>query len=125
MLPQSDTEAYLWAKKAAEAGLAKAQYAVGYFSEVSFLLPPSLSALSERLVQAQAHLAFLLSSFLLPPSLFRSESGPLPLLRTLSTGIDSPPTLETSEQLNGYVRTAQPLEEERERTTSEIETLRG
>lgn len=35
VLPQSDTEAYLWAKKAAEAGLAKAQYAVGYFSEVS------------------------------------------------------------------------------------------
>lgn len=35
MLPQSDTEAYLWAKKAAEAGLAKAQYAVGYFTEVS------------------------------------------------------------------------------------------
>jgi TPR repeat protein len=35
VLPQSDTEAYLWAKKAAELGLAKAQYAVGYFTEVS------------------------------------------------------------------------------------------
>lgn len=35
MLPQSDTEAFLWAKKAAEMGLAKAQYAVGYFTEVS------------------------------------------------------------------------------------------
>ena len=35
MLPQSDTEAYLWAKKAAESGLAKAQYAIGYFTEVS------------------------------------------------------------------------------------------
>jgi TPR repeat protein len=34
VLPQSDTEAYLWAKKAAESGLAKAQYAVGYFTEV-------------------------------------------------------------------------------------------
>lgn len=34
MLPQSDTEAYLWAKKAAEQGLAKAEYAVGYFTEV-------------------------------------------------------------------------------------------
>ncbi|WVQ79276.1 hypothetical protein IAT38_001372 [Cryptococcus sp. DSM 104549] len=33
VLPQSDTEAYLWAKKAAEMGLAKAQYAVGYFTE--------------------------------------------------------------------------------------------
>lgn len=29
VLPQSDTEAYLWAKKAAEQGLAKAEYAVG------------------------------------------------------------------------------------------------
>lgn len=35
ILPQSDTEAYLWAKKAAEQGLAKAEYAVGYFTEVS------------------------------------------------------------------------------------------
>ncbi|GAA6037297.1 hypothetical protein JCM8097_008669 [Rhodosporidiobolus ruineniae] len=34
VLPQSDTEAYLWAKKAAELGLAKAQYACGYFTEV-------------------------------------------------------------------------------------------
>lgn len=34
VLPQSDTEAYLWAKKAAEAGLSKAEYAVGYFTEV-------------------------------------------------------------------------------------------
>ncbi len=34
VLPQSDTEAFLWAKKAAEMGLAKAQYAVGYFIEV-------------------------------------------------------------------------------------------
>ncbi|PWN91210.1 HCP-like protein [Acaromyces ingoldii] len=34
ILPQSDTEAYLWAKKAAEQGLAKAEYAVGYFKEM-------------------------------------------------------------------------------------------
>jgi len=34
VLPQSDTEAYLWAKKAAEQGLSKAEYAVGYFTEV-------------------------------------------------------------------------------------------
>lgn len=33
ILPQSDTEAYLWAKRAAEQGLAKAEYACGYFSE--------------------------------------------------------------------------------------------
>ncbi|CAG8788665.1 17241_t:CDS:2 [Gigaspora margarita] len=34
VLPQSDTEAYLWAKRAAESGLPKAEYAVGYFTEV-------------------------------------------------------------------------------------------
>ncbi|KAH7304915.1 hypothetical protein B0I35DRAFT_484111 [Stachybotrys elegans] len=34
VLGQSDTEAYLWARKAAVAGLAKAEYAMGYFTEV-------------------------------------------------------------------------------------------
>ena len=34
VLPQSDTEAFLWAQKAAEGGLVKAMYAVGYFLEV-------------------------------------------------------------------------------------------
>jgi len=34
VLPQSDTEAFLWAKKAAEQGLPKAMYAAGYFHEV-------------------------------------------------------------------------------------------
>ncbi|MCJ1385291.1 hypothetical protein MMC17_008412 [Xylographa soralifera] len=34
VLQQSDTEAYLWARKAALAGLAKAEYAMGYFTEV-------------------------------------------------------------------------------------------
>ncbi|KAJ3305372.1 hypothetical protein HDU76_005034 [Blyttiomyces sp. JEL0837] len=33
VLRQSDTEAYLWARKAADKGLAKAEYAVGYYSE--------------------------------------------------------------------------------------------
>lgn len=34
VLPQSDTEAYLWAKRAANMGLPKAEYAMGYFTEV-------------------------------------------------------------------------------------------
>ncbi|KAH6628357.1 hypothetical protein F5144DRAFT_305997 [Chaetomium tenue] len=34
VLQQSDTEAYLWARKAAMAGLSKAEYAMGYFTEV-------------------------------------------------------------------------------------------
>jgi TPR repeat protein len=33
ILQQSDQEAYLWARKAAEKGFAKAEYAVGYYSE--------------------------------------------------------------------------------------------
>lgn len=33
ILKQSDTEAYLWARRAADKGLAKAEYAVGYYSE--------------------------------------------------------------------------------------------
>ncbi|KAI8447561.1 hypothetical protein BY996DRAFT_7688001 [Phakopsora pachyrhizi] len=34
VLRQSDEEAYLWARRAASKGLAKAEYAVGYYSEV-------------------------------------------------------------------------------------------
>jgi TPR repeat protein len=34
LLQQSDTEAFLWARKAASSGLAKAEYAMGYFHEV-------------------------------------------------------------------------------------------
>ncbi|PSR85737.1 hypothetical protein BD289DRAFT_453134 [Coniella lustricola] len=34
VLGQNDTEAYLWARKAAMAGLAKAEYAMGYFTEM-------------------------------------------------------------------------------------------
>ena len=34
ILQRSDTEAYLWARKAADKGLSKAEYAVGYYSEM-------------------------------------------------------------------------------------------
>ena len=34
ILPQSDKDAYAWAKQAADMGLPKAEYAVGYFTEV-------------------------------------------------------------------------------------------
>ncbi|CAH1756207.1 5786_t:CDS:2 [Entrophospora sp. SA101] len=43
VLPQSDREAYLWAKRAADQGLAKAEYAVGYFSEVGVGVKKDLS----------------------------------------------------------------------------------
>lgn len=36
ILEQNDTEAYLWARKAAEKGFGKAEYAVGYYSEGKF-----------------------------------------------------------------------------------------
>lgn len=42
VLPQSDTEAYLWAKKAADKGLVKAQYALGYFTETGVGVPPNI-----------------------------------------------------------------------------------
>lgn len=42
VLPQSDTEAYLWARRAAEAGLVKGMYAVGYFLEVGIGTPPDM-----------------------------------------------------------------------------------
>jgi TPR repeat protein len=42
ILQQSDTEAYLWARKAASAGLAKAEYALGYFTEVGIGVPSNL-----------------------------------------------------------------------------------
>lgn len=34
VLKQSDSEAYLWARRAANKGLSKAEYAVGYYAEV-------------------------------------------------------------------------------------------
>lgn len=42
ILQQSDTEAYLWARKAAMAGNAKAEYAMGYFTEVGIGIPANL-----------------------------------------------------------------------------------
>ena len=42
VLQQSDTEAYLWARKAAQAGLAKAEYAMGYFIEVGIGAPSNI-----------------------------------------------------------------------------------
>ncbi|ODV88778.1 hypothetical protein CANCADRAFT_16854, partial [Tortispora caseinolytica NRRL Y-17796] len=42
ILQQSDKEAYLWARKAAEKGLSKAEYAMGYFSEVGIGAKESL-----------------------------------------------------------------------------------
>lgn len=42
VLQPSDTEAYLWARRAALAGLAKAEYAMGYFTEVGIVRPADI-----------------------------------------------------------------------------------
>ena len=42
VLSQSDTEVYLWARRATEAGLVKAMYAVGYFLEVGIGTPSDM-----------------------------------------------------------------------------------
>ncbi|GES63092.1 chitin synthase activator [Aspergillus terreus] len=42
ILQQNDTEAYLWARKAATSGLAKAEYAMGYFTEVGIGIAANL-----------------------------------------------------------------------------------
>lgn len=69
ILPQSDTEAYLWAKKAAEQGLAKAEYAVGYFTEVSYPLHKEMVAelLTSRLLSDIYRWASVLSREWLKP----------------------------------------------------------
>ncbi|ODQ51162.1 HCP-like protein, partial [Saitoella complicata NRRL Y-17804] len=42
ILGQSDTEAYLWARKAAEKGSAKAEFAVGYYTETGIGVPQDI-----------------------------------------------------------------------------------
>ncbi|KAK0543197.1 Chitin synthase 4 [Tilletia horrida] len=55
ILPQSDTEAYLWAKKAAEQGLSKAEYAVGYFTEMGIGTVKDLAEAKAWYKRAQEH----------------------------------------------------------------------
>lgn len=54
ILQQSDTEAYLWARRAAEKGLAKAEYALGYFSEVGIGVKPDLEEARRFYLKAAA-----------------------------------------------------------------------
>lgn len=75
VLQPSDTEAYLWARKAAQAGLAKAEYAMGYFTEVGIVGPASIeeakrwywrSACELSFYPTLSALPFLLSFLLFP-----------------------------------------------------------
>ncbi|ORX92101.1 HCP-like protein [Basidiobolus meristosporus CBS 931.73] len=54
ILKQSDTEAYLWARKAADKGLAKAEYAVGYYSEVGIGVRQDLDEAKKWYMRAAA-----------------------------------------------------------------------
>jgi TPR repeat protein len=58
VLQQSDTEAYLWARKAAMAGLAKAEYAMGYFTEVGIGSPANLEDAKRWYWRAAGMLSF-------------------------------------------------------------------
>lgn len=58
LMPQSDTEAYLWARKAATAGLAKAEYAMGYFTEVGIGAPADADAAKRWYWKAACELSF-------------------------------------------------------------------
>ncbi|KAI5300610.1 hypothetical protein KEM55_006213 [Ascosphaera atra] len=55
ILQQSDMEAYLWARKAALSGLAKAEYAMGYFTEVGIGVPSNLEEAKRWYWKASSH----------------------------------------------------------------------
>lgn len=79
VLKQSDSEAYLWARRAANKGLPKAEYAVGYYSEVGIGVKQDLEEAKRWYMRAAGELD-LLFRFVSSSSAFDSLS-PLPLLR--------------------------------------------
>lgn len=72
VLQPSDTEAYLWARKAAQAGLAKAEYAMGYFTEVGIVGPASVEEAKRWYWRSACEHTYTLS---LLPSLLFALSG--------------------------------------------------
>ena len=55
ILPQSDTEAFLWSKRAAEQGMAKAEYTCGYFTENGIGTVRDLAAAKGWYLRAAEH----------------------------------------------------------------------
>ncbi|KIJ53916.1 hypothetical protein M422DRAFT_42231 [Sphaerobolus stellatus SS14] len=90
VLPQSDTESYLWAKKVADQGLAKAMYALGYFSEVSIGVPANLN----ECVAIHLSFSFFLIRRVIPTHLSFSPlcpfHSPSPLYRMLDAHANAP-----------------------------------
>lgn len=90
ILQQNDTEAYLWARKAATAGLAKAEYAMGYFTEVGIGATPNLEDAKRWYWRAAGEstsilLLFALTTADLFSSLFQLKDSPrlVNVLKTL------------------------------------------
>lgn len=81
VLQQSDTEAYLWARKAAQAGLAKAEYAMGYFTEVGIGAPSNLEDAKRWYWRSACKLFSPLPPFPLPPVFFE-QNADAPSLRS-------------------------------------------
>lgn len=73
VLKQSDSEAYLWARRAANKGLPKAEYAVGYYSEVGIGVKQDLEE-ARRWYMRAAGASFPLSSFV-PSTLADASFG--------------------------------------------------
>lgn len=59
VLKQSDSEAYLWARRAANKGLPKAEYAVGYYSEVGIGVKMDLDEAKRWYMRAASKFFFL------------------------------------------------------------------
>lgn len=55
VLNQNDTEAYLWARKSADRGLAKAEYAVGYYTETGVGVRINLEEAKQWYTRAASH----------------------------------------------------------------------
>ena len=74
LLAQSDQEAYLWARKAAMAGLAKAEYAMGYFTETGIGMPGGRGEVEEAKRWYYRAAGEFFFSFLLPScAMLRSD----------------------------------------------------
>lgn len=65
VIKQSDTEAYLWARKAAEKGLGNAEYALGYFTEVGIGVAANLEEAKRWYFKAAGELSLSVCVFLL------------------------------------------------------------
>lgn len=58
VLKQSDSEAYLWARRAANKGLSKAEYAVGYYAEVGIGIKQDIEFAKRWYMRAAGMLVF-------------------------------------------------------------------